>query len=70
MDVGVTAAFDFTGTPPFTVEYTEQRKGTKAISRKQRFESLHGEIVLLPDQEGTYTYVSSSIHSHLGSKLT
>jgi nucleoporin POM152 len=58
MDVGVTAAFDFSGTPPFTIEYTEQRRGARAISRKQRFEAMHGEIVLLPEHEGSYTYVS------------
>jgi nucleoporin POM152 len=58
MDVGVTAAFEFSGTPPFTIEYTEQRGGARAISRKQRFDAAHGEIVLLPEQEGSYTYVS------------
>lgn len=59
MDVGVTATFDFSGTPPFVVEYTEQRKSARAVTRKQRFDSLHGEIVLLPEHEGSYTYVSS-----------
>ena len=57
MDVGVTAAFDFTGTPPFVLEYTEQRKGGRAATRSQRFEVHHGEIILQPEQEGEYTYV-------------
>lgn len=58
MDIGVTASFDFAGTAPFTVQWTEQRKGSRLVSRSQRFESHHGEIVLQPEQEGLYTYVS------------
>lgn len=58
MDVGVTAAFDFAGTPPFLLEYTERRNGGRAVQRREKFDRLHGEVVLLPDQEGEYTYVS------------
>ena len=58
MDVGVTAAFDFTGTAPFVVEYTEQRKGGRPATRSSQFKGYHGEIVLQPEHEGHYTYVS------------
>jgi nucleoporin POM152 len=60
MDVGVTAAFDFTGTPPFVVEYTEQRDRQRATKRSAKFKDRHGEITLQPEHEGHYTYVSSS----------
>ena len=58
MDVGVTVAFDFTGQPPFIVDYTEQRNNGRIHSRQQIVQSMHGDMVLLPEQEGTYTYVS------------
>jgi hypothetical protein len=60
MDVGVTASFDFTGAPPFSIEWSEQRKGGKAVTRSRRFDGFVGEVVLQPDQEGQYTYVSDS----------
>lgn len=60
MDVGVTASFDFTGSPPFKLDYTEQRKGGRAKFLSQTFQSHHGSIVLRPEQEGVYTYVGTS----------
>jgi nucleoporin POM152 len=57
MDVGVTVSFDFTGQPPFSVEYTEQRNGGKTTTRRHRVETKHGDIVLMPEYEGTWTYV-------------
>ena len=56
-DVGVTVSFDFTGQPPFAVDYTEQRNNGRATPRRQVVQSMHGEMTLQPDQEGTYTYV-------------
>ncbi|ORY24076.1 hypothetical protein BCR39DRAFT_548028 [Naematelia encephala] len=56
MDVGVTVDFDFAGTPPFTVFYTEQRKGTRMDSKSATFRSHHGDLKLLPNYEGEYTY--------------
>lgn len=60
MDVGVTASFDFTGSPPFMVEYTEKRNNARASTRSARFNGHSGQIVLQPDQEGQYTYVNQS----------
>lgn len=57
MDVGATASFDFTGSPPFKLDYTEQRKGGRAKILSEAFQSHHGSIVLRPEQEGVYTYV-------------
>ncbi|WWD16439.1 hypothetical protein CI109_100865 [Kwoniella shandongensis] len=56
MDVGATAAFDFTGSPPFRLEYTEQRKGGRARTLGETFNSHQGAIVLRPEHEGEYTY--------------
>ena len=58
MDVGATASFEFSGVPPFAVEYTEQRNKNRATTRTARFNNHVGEIVLTPEQEGEYTYVS------------
>ncbi|KAK8861645.1 hypothetical protein IAR55_002468 [Kwoniella newhampshirensis] len=57
MDVGATAAFDFTGSPPFRLEYTEQRKGGRARTLGETFQSHQGAITLRPEHEGEYTYV-------------
>ena len=66
MDVGVTAAFDFIGSPPFVLEYTEQRQGaTRASTCSADFNGYHGEIVLQPDHEGQYTYVSHLTYARL-----
>jgi nucleoporin POM152 len=65
MDVGVTASFDFTGAPPFSIEWSEQRKGGKAVTRSRRFDGFVGEVVLQPDQEGQYTYVSETSNFRL-----
>ncbi|ORX35215.1 hypothetical protein BD324DRAFT_631845 [Kockovaella imperatae] len=56
MDVGVTVGFEFTGSAPFMVEYTEKRQNGKSINKSARFNGHTGEIVLQPDQEGQYTY--------------
>lgn len=58
MDVGVTAAFDFTGSPPFVMEYIEQRQGGRASTRTANFKGFRGEMTMQPDHEGQYTYVS------------
>ena len=58
MDVGVTATFDFTGSPPFILQYSEQRRGGRASTKTTEFKGYHGEIVLQPDHEGQYTYVN------------
>ncbi|WVQ93493.1 hypothetical protein IAU59_000567 [Kwoniella sp. CBS 9459] len=61
MDVGATAALDFTGTPPFRLEYTEQRRGGRARSLTETFNTHHGSVVLRPEHEGEYTYTFASL---------
>ncbi|WWC68542.1 uncharacterized protein I206_102471 [Kwoniella pini CBS 10737] len=61
MDVGATAAFDFTGTPPFRLEYTEQRKGGRARTLTESFQTHYGSVVLRPEHEGEYTYTFTSL---------
>lgn len=70
MDVGATASFDFTGSPPFKLDYTEQRKGGRAKILSQMFQSHYGSIVLRPEQEGIYTYVGSLSSGAIYGKLT
>ena len=60
MDIGVNAVFEFTGTPPFRVHWTEQRKGSRLVEQSRKFDAHHGEVILQPEQEGQYTYVSAS----------
>ncbi|WVW80225.1 hypothetical protein I302_102203 [Kwoniella bestiolae CBS 10118] len=61
MDVGATAAFDFTGSPPFRLDYTEQRKGGRARTLTETFHTHHGSVVLRPEHEGEYTYTFTSL---------
>ncbi|KAK4690061.1 hypothetical protein P7C73_g21, partial [Tremellales sp. Uapishka_1] len=69
MDVGATATFDFTGTPPFAIQYTEQRTGSRPQTLRKTFDSPHGQIVVRPEQEGQYTYtftgLSDKRYSHI-----
>ena len=57
----MTVGFEFTGTAPFVVEYTEKRKGARSATRSARFNGYTGEVVLQPEQEGHYTYVSDPL---------
>ncbi|WRT65773.1 uncharacterized protein IL334_002722 [Kwoniella shivajii] len=61
MDVGATAAFDFTGSPPFKLDYTEKRKGGKARVLSETFQTNHGSVILRPEHEGEYTYTFTSL---------
>jgi nucleoporin POM152 len=61
MEIGVNAAFEFSGTPPFTVAWTEQRTGSRKINRSKRFDAHHGEVILQPEHEGQYTYTFTSL---------
>jgi hypothetical protein len=57
MDVGVTTSFEFSGVPPFKVEYTEQKDKQRPKTKIERFDNHVGKIDLTPEQEGEYTYV-------------
>ncbi|BEJ16915.1 hypothetical protein CspHIS471_0603160 [Cutaneotrichosporon sp. HIS471] len=61
VDVGVSVTFEFTGTPPFTVHWTEKRKGEKPTERRNVFNSPVGQLDLRPDREGKYTYTFDSL---------
>ena len=63
MDVGVTASFDFNGSPPFAIEYTAQRNGEPKRTYSERFQGHAGSIVLTPPEAGEYTYVSPQTKS-------
>jgi len=68
MDIGVNAVFEFTGTPPFRVHWTEQRKGSRLVEQSRKFDAHHGEVILQPEHEGQYTYVR--LHIPRRSELT
>jgi hypothetical protein len=66
MDIGVNAVFEFTGTPPFRVHWTEQRKGSRLVEQSRKFDAHHGEVILQPEHEGQYTYVSPLVSRRTG----
>ncbi|WVR03750.1 hypothetical protein IAU60_000745 [Kwoniella sp. DSM 27419] len=53
------------------LEYTEQRKGARARTLTETFNTHHGSVVLRPEHEGeyTYTFVSLSDKRYRGIKL-
>ncbi|KAF1956715.1 hypothetical protein CC80DRAFT_492231 [Byssothecium circinans] len=59
--IGLRVALDFTGTPPFHVAYTEQKRGHKAKTRHQQVGSLRGSIDLTPEEAGHYTYTFKEV---------
>lgn len=58
MDVGVQINLEFTGRSPFTVRWTEQRKGEAEKPRRVEFRTPNAQIDLRPEREGKYVYVS------------
>ncbi|CAK9785517.1 hypothetical protein CC85DRAFT_329236 [Cutaneotrichosporon oleaginosum] len=61
VDVGLSVTFEFTGTPPFTVHWTEKRQGEKPTERRNVFNTPVGQLDLRPDREGKYTYTFDSL---------
>jgi nucleoporin POM152 len=61
VDVGLSVNFEFTGTPPFTVHWTEKRKGEKPTEKRSVFNTPVGQLDLRPDREGKYTYTFDSL---------
>ncbi|PVH97706.1 hypothetical protein DM02DRAFT_673934 [Periconia macrospinosa] len=59
--IGLRVALDFTGTPPFHLTYTEQKKGDKLKTRHQQVGSLRGSVDLTPAEAGHYTYTFKEI---------
>ncbi|KAI9662591.1 MAG: hypothetical protein M1821_008758 [Bathelium mastoideum] len=55
--VGLTVDLDLTGSPPFTVKYTSQRKGSREIEEEEEtVSSLRGQVTLKPPAAGHYIY--------------
>lgn len=59
--IGLRVALDFTGTPPFHLTYTEQKKGYKPKTRHQQVASLRGSVDLTPSEAGHYTYTFKEV---------
>ncbi|KAK5049321.1 hypothetical protein LTR84_004250 [Exophiala bonariae] len=58
--IGMTLNLDFTGTPPFKVMYNVAREG-KARPQVKSFSTMRGQIELLEQSAGTYTYTLNQI---------
>ncbi|GMK59892.1 hypothetical protein CspeluHIS016_0901090 [Cutaneotrichosporon spelunceum] len=69
VDVGVSVTFEFTGSPPFTVHWTEKRKGEKPTEKRNVFSSPVGQLDLRPDREGKYTYTFDSLSDSRYNKI-
>ncbi|KAH7138300.1 hypothetical protein B0J11DRAFT_450396 [Dendryphion nanum] len=59
--IGMRVSLDLTGTPPFTIKYTEQRNRERAQHKTIKIDSLRRTFDLTPDDAGQYTYVFESI---------
>lgn len=58
--IGMILNLDFTGTPPFKVVYNVAREG-KARPQVKSFSTMRGQIELLEQSAGTYTYTLNQI---------
>jgi nucleoporin POM152 len=58
--IGMILNLDFTGTAPFKVMYTVAREG-KARPQVKEFSTMRGQIELLEQSAGTYTYTINQI---------
>lgn len=77
--VGIQVNLDLTGSPPFIIRYTEQRKGGPSRQRSARIDSLRHQLIFEPKEAGHYTYdfldISDSVYpkphslAHQGFKL-
>jgi hypothetical protein len=62
-ELGIRAAFEMTGTPPFQVLVLRTQHGTnKQVTNRYKFHGAYGEVDLKPQHAGEYTYVSESEH--------
>lgn len=58
--IGMILNLDFTGTPPFKVSYNVAREG-KSRPQMKTFSTMRGQIELLEQSAGTYTYTVTQI---------
>ncbi|KAL8243931.1 hypothetical protein R6Q59_010189 [Mikania micrantha] len=55
--IGMRVNLEFTGTPPFTVRYTEKNEDTGETRRtSQTFDKMRGQLTFRPKSAGSYTY--------------
>ncbi|KAF1984113.1 nucleoporin Pom152 [Aulographum hederae CBS 113979] len=55
--IGLRVALDMIGSPPFDVDYTIQKRGSKdAESKSKRIDGIRGQLDLTPGEAGHYTY--------------
>ncbi|KAF2466491.1 uncharacterized protein BDR25DRAFT_268409 [Lindgomyces ingoldianus] len=59
--IGLRVGLDLIGTPPFTIRYTEQKKGHRKYPRVTTVTALRSTIDLTPDEAGHYSYTFDSI---------
>lgn len=60
-DTGVTAIAVLHGTPPFVLYYTVKHDKNPPRTVTRTFNAQRAEIVLKPEQSGTYTYTFSHL---------
>ena len=64
--VGLAVDLDFTGSPPFTVKYTSQRKGAREIAEiEETVPSLRGQVTLKPPTAGHYIYTFHEVSDEI-----
>jgi len=60
--VGLNVALNLIGTPPFQVSYKMERRGSKeVVIQKRQVNGLRGQIELVPQEAGHYTYTFTEI---------
>ncbi|PSN62488.1 hypothetical protein BS50DRAFT_577393 [Corynespora cassiicola Philippines] len=59
--IGLRVGLDLIGSPPFVIEYTEQKGRGAKETKKTQITSLRGSINLKPKDAGHYTYTFESI---------
>ncbi|KAL9062799.1 MAG: hypothetical protein Q9157_008621 [Trypethelium eluteriae] len=60
--VGLAVDLDLTGSPPFTVKYTSQRKGAReSFEAEEHVPSLRGQVTLKPPTAGHYIYTFTEV---------
>ncbi|KAF2177880.1 hypothetical protein K469DRAFT_696275 [Zopfia rhizophila CBS 207.26] len=59
--IGLRVALDLVGTPPFTIRYTQQKKGRAKSIHVEHVTMLRSTLDLTPPEAGHYTYTFDSI---------
>jgi nucleoporin POM152 len=54
--IGLRVDFEFEGSPPFTVRYTEDKDNSKKFTKSRTFDGHRDQIELIPTDAGHYRY--------------